>query len=294
MRKKTCLIIALAVLPPASEAATKVVTSTTDLAFFAREIGGGHVEVQSIANPTSDVHFIETRPSYMRKVAAADVVLKVGLELDVWMDRIIDGSRNSRLLVVDCSENIEPLEVPSFKADARYGDLHRFGNPHYWLGPQNVEPLTEAIVRGLSTADPGHADEYRRNQQRLLADMTSALELLKEKARPLKGVEAVFYHNSWPYFSEFTGLIAAGFIEPYPGVPPSPSHVADIIRLVKERGIRLIVMEPYFDRRVPDKIAAATGAKVVALCPSVGGRANDETYLGWLQGNIGELIGALK
>ena len=293
MYKKVCLLILVLVWPISLAATTRVVTSTTDLAYFAREIGGEYVEVQSIASPTADVHFIEIRPSFMRKVAQADVVLKVGLELDLWMDRIIDGSRNNRLVVVDCSENIQALEVPSFKADARYGDLHRFGNPHYWLGPQNVEPITDAIVRGLTSADPGHAEEYHENRQRLLSEITAALEGLKPKLQRLEGIEVVFYHNSWPYFNEYTGLKAAGFVEPYPGVPPSPAHVAEITGLVASRAIRLIAIEPYYDQRVPNKIAGATEAKVVVLYPSVGGRTGGETYFEWLEGNIDALLGAL-
>lgn len=287
------LTLLLAAALPVS-AKTVVVTSTTDLAYLAREIGGEHVEVQSIATPTADIHFVETRPSYMRKVAKADLVLKVGLELDVWMDRIVDGSRNSHLTVVDCSEYVKPLEVPSFKADARYGDLHRFGNPHFWLGPQNVPPITDAIVEGLCSVDPANAEYYRANQSRFLADFEAVLEEIRAKSTQLKGVEIVTYHNSWPYFNEFTGLVNAGFIEPYPGVPPSPSQIAEITKLIKSRKIRVIGVEPFFDRRVPDKIAAATGAKVVTLYPSVGGRSDDETYLEWLQGNIDALIGALQ
>jgi ABC-type Zn uptake system ZnuABC Zn-binding protein ZnuA len=287
--------IAMFLLPPVvSLARTKVVTSTSDLAHLAAEIGGELVDVASIASPRADVHFVEVRPSYMAKLARADVALKVGLELDTWMDRLIDGSRNSDLTVVDCSKFVEPLEVPTFKADARHGDLHRFGNPHYWTGPKNIEPITDAIVEGLTTADPDHADQYRQNQQVYLATFESALEEIKEMMAALRSAEVIFYHNSWPYFSEFTGLIAAGFVEPYPGVPPSPSHVKEMIELVTTRGIKLIAVEPYFDRRVPEKIADASGATVVTIYPSVGGRDKNESYIDWLRGNLVAIAEGLK
>jgi len=271
-----------------------IVTSTTDLAWFAEVIGKDKVSVTSIAGPESDIHFIEIRPSYMRKVARADIVLKVGLELDMWVDRIIDGSRNSDLIIIDCSKYIEPLEVPTFEPDARHGDLHRYGNPHYWMGPGNVEPIMRAIVEGLSEADPENAAFYEKNKDEYLNSFKSELAEIKDGAKSLEGKEAIFYHNSWPYFNRFVGLEAAEFIEPYPGVPPSPSHVRDLVRLVESKDIKAIAVEPYFDKRVPEKIAAETGAKVITLYPSIGGRVDNETYTEWLRGNINALAGAIK
>jgi len=282
------------ILTSIAEAQLRVVASTSDLAYFAREIGGELVEVESIAHPSADVHFVEVRPSYMVKVRKADVVLKVGLELDQWMDQIIGGSRNSRLIVVDCSKYVEPMEVPDFKVDARHGDIHRYGNPHYWLTPVNVEPMTDAIVEALSQADPGNADRFRERRKTFLARLESGLAELATTIETLKDVEVVTYHNSWPYFNEYVGLVAAGFVEPYPGVPPSPSHVKDLTSMIRDEGIRIIGVEPYFDRRVPNRIAQETGAKVVILYPSVGGRAQDESYLDWLTGNINALIEALE
>lgn len=282
------------ILTSIAEAQLRVVASTSDLAYFAREMGGELVEVESIAHPSADVHFVEVRPSYMVKVRKADVVLKVGLELDQWMDQIIGGSRNSRLIVVDCSKYVEPMEVPDFKVDARHGDIHRYGNPHYWLTPVNVEPMTDAIVEALSHADPGNADRFRERRKTFLARLESGLAELATTIETIKGVEVVTYHNSWPYFNEYVGLVAAGFVEPYPGVPPSPSHVKDLTSMIRDEGIRIIGVEPYFDRRVPNRIAQETGAKVVILYPSVGGRAQDESYLDWLTGNINALIEALE
>ncbi|MEW5795909.1 MAG: metal ABC transporter substrate-binding protein [Candidatus Zixiibacteriota bacterium] len=294
MKKYTLMSFALLLAPVVSTAQMKVVASTSDLAYFARQIGLDLVEVESIASPKTDVHFVEVRPSYMMKVAKADVVLKVGLELDMWMDKIIDGSRNSKLEIVDCSKYVRPLEVPTFKADARYGDLHRFGNPHYWLGPQNVRLITDAIVDALSAADPQHASEFKQNQETYLVSLETELETLKQKAATLAGKEVVFYHNSWPYFCAFTGIVAAGFVEPYPGVAPSPSHIKEMIDLMRSKNIKAIAVEPYFDKRVPDKIAAETGAKVITAYPSVGGRIENETYTQWLAGNIEALLEAIK
>ena len=288
------LAILMLVLPMAASAKINVVTSTSDLAYFTLVIGGDKVDVTSIASPTSDIHFIEARPSYMVKVSRAEIVFKVGLELDMWMDKIIDGSRNNAVRIVDCSQYIQPLEVPSFKADARYGDLHRFGNPHYWLGPQNVEPITRTILEGLSAADPDHAALFERNRQQFLDNLAAGLAALQPKVDRLKGHEIVYYHDSWPYFNEYTGLKAVDFIEPYPGVTPSPSHIKDLHQLIEGHKIRLIGVEPYFDRRVPEKIADQTGAKVITLYPSIGGRSKDESYLEWFEGNIDALLRGLQ
>ena len=162
---------------------------------------------------------------------------------------------------------VDPLQVPTFKADARYGDLHRYGNPHYWLSPENLEPITRAMVEGLETADPEHARHTGDNRDAFLAGIEAALPAVRESAGPLEGMQVIFYHNSWPYFNAFVGTVAAGFVEPYPGVPPSPSHVANTIELVRKLGIQIIAVEPYFDKRVPEKIAAETGARVITCTP---------------------------
>ncbi|HEX2896672.1 MAG TPA: metal ABC transporter substrate-binding protein, partial [candidate division Zixibacteria bacterium] len=252
------------------------------------------VDVSFIAPPASDVHAIEARPSYMIKVAKANLVLKVGLELDLWIDPIIDGSRNGHLTVVDCSKYVQPLEVPSFKADARYGDLHRFGNPHFWLSPQNAKPITDAIIEALAKVDPEHSELFSTNRYQLLQEINSEIERLQPKLAQLKGTPIVFYHNSWPYFDAFAGTQASAFVEPFPGVAPSPTQIKKLIDLITANKIKVIAMEPYFDKRVPEKIAAETGAKVVTLFPSIGGRNKEETYGQWLESNIDAILGAIR
>lgn len=293
---KTILAI-LAVLIfqiPSANALVKVVTSTSDLAYFARAIGADKVEVSSIASPDADLHYVEVRPSYMVKMRDADLVLRVGLELDSWIERIIDGSRNSKLKKVDCSKYVTPLEIPTFKADASYGDLHRYGNPHYWLSPANVEPITRAIAEGLTSVDPGNESVYEDNRAKLLAEINMELPAIKALAASLAGIEMITYHNSWPYFAEYFGIELPGFIEKFPGVAPSPSHMSDIIELIKKDHIKVIAMEPYFEKRVPQRIAESSGAKVITLYPSIGGHNESENYLEWLRGNVNALVEATR
>lgn len=287
-------ILTVLLIPAMIFGATKVVTSTSDLAYFAKVIGGDSVTVESIASPKSDLHYVETRPSFMVKVRDADIAFKIGLELDVWMDRIIDGSRNSHIKIVDCSKYVKPLEVPGFNADASYGDLHRFGNPHYWISPANIEPLTQSILEGLIAVSPGGRAYFENNRTQFLALLGKDIEAIKANAAILDGAEIITYHNSWPYFAEYFGIKLAGFVEKYPGVAPSPSHISETIDLVKSHGIKVIAIEPYFERRVPEKIAEASGARVVILYPSIGGRKDGESYTDWLRGNAEALVEALK
>ncbi|MDD4050741.1 MAG: metal ABC transporter substrate-binding protein [candidate division Zixibacteria bacterium] len=295
MKQILALVAALVVaLPMSISARITVVTSTSDLAYFAKMIGGDFISVESIASPKADLHYVEMRPSYMVKVRDADAVFKVGLELDMWMDRIVDGSRNNHVKVFDCARYITPMEVPTFKADASYGDLHRFGNPHYWISPASVEPITRVILEGLSLVDPARSSFYAGNRDAFLATLDKELPAIKTEAAPLEGVEIITYHNSWPYFAEYFGIKLPGFIEKYPGVGPSPSHMRDIIDLIKQDHIKVIAMEPYFEKRVPEKIAEMTGATVVTLYPSIGGRNEGESYIDWLRGNVKALLAGIK
>ena len=153
-----------------------------------------------------------------------------------------------------------------------------------------MDPITQALSEGLATADPEHRADFESNRQRYLDLLRSALPGLLERAAPLKGLPCISYHTSWAYFSAFTGLNVVGQVEPFPGVPPSPSHVAELIDQVKKGGIHLILVEPYFDKRIPEKIASETGARMITLNPSVGARNKDESYIDFLRGNIDALL----
>ncbi len=290
----TTITLSIVTASQVSYAKTRVVCSTSDLAYFAGAIGGDRVKIDIIAQPKRDIHFVDVRPSFMIKVAKADIVFKVGLGLDLWMDNIINGSRNSNLLVLDCSKEIIPREVPKYKADARYGDIHQQGNPHYWLTPANVKPISSVILGGLSKLDPKHAEEYTSRRDSVLEYLNDGIAKLQPKLDSLKGVEIVYYHNSWPYFNDFAGLVTAGFIEPFPGVQPSPSQLKKISDLVRTSDIKAIGVEVYFDKRPAEKIAASSNAKVVTLYPSIGGRTKGESYLQWITANVDAVLEAVR
>ncbi len=291
MRMKSYLILAVLVTAAAASAAAKItaVTSSTDLAAIVREIGGPNVEVSSIAKGKSNLHFVEMLPSYMLKVSKADIYFKIGLAMDQWADGIIDGSRNGKLLVVDCSAGIEVLEKPSGKVDGSMGDIHPDGNPHYWLDPRNGRVIGQTVLVGLSRIDPGNRDAYQVNLDLFVKRLDSAWQVWSGRAEPLKGTPVISYHSSWAYFAKAFGIRVAGFIEPKPGIEPTASHTAELIDIVRKDRVKVIFREPYFSDRAPNAIAKATGASVFTVPSSVGGTDGARDYFSLFD----ELIGAL-
>ena len=275
------LIIALFMLAASATTASarvNVVTSTSDLASIATLIGGDLVDVTSLAAGNADPHFVEVLPSYLIKVKKARVYLRTGLDLDRWALPIIDGSRNSSLLVVDCSRDIAPLNVPTGKVDASMGDIHPQGNPHYWLDPDNGVIIATRIAEALKSVDAKNAPAYEMGLEGFKAEIARRKLLWQEKARPLANVEIITFHDTWPYFSRAFGVNVVGWVEPLPGIEPTPSHTAGLIEMIKASGIRIIGVEPYKSHRTPESIARATGARIVDLPPSVGGAPGADDY----------------
>ena len=293
MRKLTiCMVLILAICPISVNAMINVVTSTSDVKSIAEHIGGDRVSVTSIASGKSNPHFVEVLPSYMVTVSRADIYFKIGLELDFWAAPIIDGSRNGKLVIIDCSQGVEPMEKPTVKVDASMGDVHPQGNPHYWLDPANALIIAANISKGLSQVDPAGTSIYESNLSRFDSELKAKMEVWKKEAEPLSGMEIITYHNSWPYFCRAFGLKVAGFIEPRPGIEPTPRHTAELIELVKSRAIKIIGKEPYFSDKSPKVIARATGAVVVDLPPSVGGVDGANDYFSLIDTIIQKLLTA--
>lgn len=278
MRTLIAALLLLATTAPAASAKVAVVASTSDLASITTLIGGDLVDVTPLAAGGSDPHFVEVLPSYMIKVKKARLYLRAGLDLDRWALPIIDGSRNASLVIVDCSANIAPLNAPTGKVDASMGDVHPQGNPHYWLDPDNGVIIATDIEQALERIDAANAAAYRAGLERFKGEIERRKAAWREKAAPLAQVEIVTFHDTWPYFCRAFGLKVAGFVEPLPGIEPTPSHTASLIELIKARNIRMIGVEPYKSHRTPDAIARATGAKVVNLPPSVGGAPGADDY----------------
>ncbi len=277
----------------------KVVAITTDLADFIRVIGKDKVEVVSLTKGNQDPHFIEPRPSMVMKVKNANVLVRIGMDLDMWIQSLIDASRNSKIMYggigyVDASERIEKLEIPTVKVDASMGDIHIYGNPHYWLDPENAKPILETILKNLSAQLPSDAEYFKKNYKEYLHQLDSAIAVWKNKMAPFAGSKIVTYHNSWPYFAKRFGLKLVDFVEPKPGIPPTPSHVISLIENIRNEKVKVIIMEPYFNLKVAESIAAKSYSKVVVLSPSIGGLEGIDTYLDLFDYNINKLAESLK
>ena len=278
----------------------KVVTATEDPASITREIGGDRVEVVSIGKGYQDPHFIEPKPSFLLLLRNADLLEVVGLELEIgWLPPLLDQSRNNNIRpgqkgYLDLSAGVEILERPGAGLNRSMGDVHPLGNPHYWLDPANAVRMAIEITNKLTELRSADGPYFAQRLQNFKVRMNDANKRWLAELAPYRGAKIVTYHPSWPNFARHFGLDIAGTVEPKPGIPPSPSHTLDIINLIKEQHIKAIVMEPYFDRKTPDFIAAKTGAKVVVLYPSVGGKAGLDDYFKLFDYDLNELLKALK
>ncbi len=244
--------------------------SLPDFASIASYVGGDNVEVFSIARGSSDPHTVEILPTYMVRAARADVYLKVGLGLDQWADQIIAGARNSKLTIVDCSSGIQVLEKPTGKVDASMGDVHPDGNPHYWLDPANGIQIAETIVGALVAVDPENAEQYNLNLERFRAETAQKLATWKIEASSFANHNVVTYHSSWSYFAQAFGFNIVAKIEPIPGIPPSASHLALLVKTIRENNVHAVIQEPYFSDDGANYLARETGVTVKKLSPSCG------------------------
>jgi zinc/manganese transport system substrate-binding protein len=276
-----------------SEAAVRIVTTLPDLADLARQVGGDKVTVDYIVKGDQNPHFVEVKPSYMMKLKSADLFLTIGMDLELWAPQIVDGSRNASLIVVDLSSRVVKREVPA-NTDASQGDVHRFGNPHYWLDPRNVRPMMEEIVEALVKVSPGDEKTFRANADAYLRKLDARIAAWEALMKPFAGRKVITFHRSWSYLAGWLKLEIAGEVEPKPGIVPSPGHTLELINLVRSAGIKVILVEPFYDLSAPQQIARATGASVAVLPTSSGGMEQARDYMSLIDYDVTTLAGLLK
>ena len=291
-------------LPSATSASAasklKVVTATTDMAALAEEVGGDRIEVDSIARGYQDPHFVEAKPSFLLKLRKADLLITVGLQLEIgWLPPLIAQSGNPRIQVgapgyLDASEFAEILEKPTGVITRAMGDVHPLGNPHYWLDPENGRRIAQGIQTKLGEMRRGDAGYFRQRFEDFSRRLTAAERVWDEQMKPFHGRKVVSYHKSWPNFAKHFQLDVVGYIEPRPGIPPSPSHTIELIDLMRRDNVKVVMVEPYFDLKTPNSIGAATGAKVLVLLPSVGGEKEVTDYFKLFDCDIALLSKAFK
>lgn len=283
------LVTALLWVVPQAEARVRVVASLTDLASIASSVGGDQIEVTAIGRPKGDPHRVEVLPSYMVRVSRAKLYLKVGLGLDRWADAIIDGSRNSRLTVVDCSKGVTVIERPTGKVDASMGDVHPDGNPHYWLDPRNGTVVARTIAAELSRLDPAHAQDYAARAEEFAKQADDWLGWAREQVALLPSREILTYHRSWSYFADALGLNVASTIEPIPGIPPTGRHLQELVDLIRERSVGVVIEEPYFSEEPGEYLARETGVRVATVSASC-----DEPEAGSYLAHLERVLGLVR
>jgi len=277
-----------------------VITATTDMAALAQEVGGDHISVESLAKGYQDPHFVEPKPSFLLKLRQADLLIVVGLQLEIgWLPPLITQSGNGRIQVsgtgyLDASQFAEILEKPTGEVTRAMGDVHPLGNPHYWLDPDNGRRIARGIAQKLGELDPPDNFYFQQRFQDFDKRLSAAEQKWESEMAPYHGRKLVTYHNSFPNFAKHFHLNVIGFVEPRPGIPPTPSHTIELIGLMKRENCKVVLVEPYFDLKTPNSIGAATGGKVVVYLPSVGGEKQVTNYFELFDYDIGLITKAFQ
>src|SRR3984893_8684335 len=278
--------LSVATFSPSTAAAKnlKVITTLTDLASLTQEVGGDKVEVEALAKGYQDPHFVDPKPSFLLKRRHADLLICVGLELEIgWLPPLITQSGNGNIQpaspgYLDASQFAEILEIPQGAVTRAEGDVHPLGNPHYWLDPDNGRRIDKGISTRLGEIDPADGAFFQQRFQDFEKRLLAAEQKWDAEMKPYRGRKVVTYHRSLPNFAKHFGLDVIGYVEPRPGIPPTPSHTLELIPLMKREYCKIILVEPYFDLKTPQSIARETGAQVVVYLPSVGGVKEVTTY----------------
>ena len=282
-----------------AHAKLNVVATLPDLGSLAREIGGDNVNVTVLAKPTEDPHFVDARPSFVVALRSADVLIDGGAELELgWLPPLLQNARNAKLDVgkpgrVQASQGIRLMNVPANVTRAA-GDVHALGNPHFAVDPIIAKAIAQHIAQSFSAIDAANAATYDANYKKFEAAINAKLQEWGATLLPFKGQHVAAYHDSWPYFGHRFGLEIDIFLEPKPGIPPSPSHLAEVITQMKGQKIKAIIVEPYHDRKVAERVASATGAKVVDFAQYPGALPNTDNYIKLIDALISRLAAALK
>ena len=276
-----------------------VVATLSTFADLAKTVGGDFVDVSSVASPKFNPHFIEPKPSDVMEVKRAALLIHAGLDLELWRGPLLDAAGNIAVFPgqpgeLDLSQNIELLEVPTRSISRSEGDIHIYGNPHYWVDPDNAKPMAQAIARKLSEIDPAHAEAYQQQLNAFLSRLDHKLQEWRSRLKPYAGQEIVGYHNEWPYLMRFAGLRMEQFLEPKPGIPPTPKQIEFIEQYVNAHQIRGIVQSTFFPTQAAEVIGKRTGSKVMLLCQSVGEVAHASDYLAMIDYNVDQLVKGLQ
>ena len=278
----------------------KVATSLTDLASVAQFVGGKHVSAQSLCRGYEDPHFVPAKPSLMKAIQHADVFVSTGLELDGgWLPLVLPGSRNPRIQpgtkgFVDASEGVHVLEKPVGTVSRAEGDIHPLGNPHYYLDPKALEVVADHLAEVFSRLDPANATDYATNAKAFDERMEASLEKWEKELAPYKGAAIVPYHKNFIYFIDRFGLKQFGDVEPKPGIPPTPRHIAELAEAMKKSGVKVVVYQPYYKADASNEVAKRASGVAVEVATEVGGVPGTDDVFSKFDTLVASLTGALS
>ncbi len=285
--------------PALASAKPKVVTTTQGLAALAREVGGDAVSVESLSRGAQDPHFVDANPILAVKLRGADLLVDVGLDLEAgWLPALVTQSRNAQILPggarrLTAAGAVDVLDVPTGPVDRSRGDLHPGGNPHFLTDPRRAARVASALAERLSAIDPGGAAGYRERAAAFGGRMEAALGRWRAALERARGKRILTHHRTLGYFLDWTGISSAGELEPRPGVPPPPAHLAELVQLARREGIRAVVVENYYPTKSAETVASLAGAKLVQIPGDVGGEPGLDTYeryVDTLVARIGEAL----
>lgn len=291
------MALAAALAVPAA-AKVNVVASTPELGSIAKMIGGANVSVVSLARVNQDYHKVEARPSDVTQVSRADLLIRIGMDLDLWVDALIRAARNSRVSeggrgYVDASAMIRRMDVPSERVTGASGDIHAQGNPHFWLDPGNAKVIAYQILLGLRRVDAKNASSYDAAYKKFTAEIERRMKGWKDTLAPFRGRSVVAYHDEWVYFCQRFGLKEFGFLEPKPGIPPSGGHISSLISRMKQGKAKSIIVPSIYPMKFPEMVAKETGAKIARVPYSVGS-VGTKDYFGYMDAIVNGIARALK
>ena len=298
-RLSSCLLLFLlaALAPPLAAEALKVVATTPEYGSLAAAVGGERVSVTTIAKSTEDPHFVDARPSQIVAMNRADVLIEGGAELGVgWLPPLLEGARNPKIALgapghVLASQGVQLLDIPA-SVDRSQGDTHAAGNPHFMLDPLNAKIVAAHLERGFSGLDPAGAAADQGNLAKFNAQLDARMAEWKAALAPFAGRQIVTYHPTWRYFTQRFGLVANTFLEPKPGIPPSPPHLAAVMQKMVAEKIGVLLVEPYQPRKTAEAVAERAGAVVVDVCQFPGGLPATPTYLDLIDSVVKRLVQA--
>jgi zinc/manganese transport system substrate-binding protein len=279
--------------------ALNVFACEPEWAALAQELGGDKVAAASATTALQDPHRIEARPSLIARIRSADLVICSGSELEVgWLPLLLTQSGNNRIQpgrpgFVEASQFVARIEIQKV-VDRSLGDIHPGGNPHIHLDPRNIAKVAEVLAARLAEIDHANAGTYGARAADFMKRWQAAMQRWQQQAAPLRGVPVVVYHKDMSYFINWSGMREAGSLEPRPGIPPTPSHLAELVDAMKRSPAKVIVYSAYNSPKAAEFLSERANIPKAMLPYTIGGTEKAKDLFGLFDDTIERLLAAVK